>query len=302
MKTNLLIPLTLAGLIAGCGLFRPTFIYQEYDKIPNTKNQNTCKFMKDSVLVYAVFVDVDLYHPWTEFDIYSTMDSLKKATVWLEKQALAYSKPVHFECINYQDGGKLTIYEKSVKATLLSHEQSFTNKKRSTNKKWISWADAISKKAGKGLKYTPSTKISKRLRIINVQTLNQALRDKYQRENVSILFFVNGYLENHPSYTYNNHSNQFAEYSIITNKNPAVISHELLHLFGAVDLYPNMAYPSFNFKELEEKYPNEIMRIQHKEISKLVISPITAYFVGWQDSLDKPNTRLLLHKSNLTAY
>ena len=96
MKTKLSIFLILVFLLAACGLFKPTIIYQEYDKIPNTKNQNTCKLLKDSVLVYAVFVDTDIYHPWTEFDIESTMDSLKKASNWIQQQAGKYDKAVSF--------------------------------------------------------------------------------------------------------------------------------------------------------------------------------------------------------------
>ncbi|MDF3027537.1 MAG: hypothetical protein K0S23_1844 [Fluviicola sp.] len=300
MRTIISLSFILLLIVCSCVLFKPTIIYREYDKVPFSKNQNTCNVLKDSVLIYAIFVDTDIYHPWTEFDINTTMDSLEKATKWLQQKAADFSKPLHFECINYHNGGKLTIYEKTAKVSLGINGLFIKTKKKT--KQLISWSDGISRIAGKGLKYTPSTKISKRLRIMNVQTLNQALRDKFQRENVSILFFVNGYYENHPSYTFNSESNRFAEYSIITNKNPAMISHEILHLFGAVDLYPNNTYPNFNFKELEENYPNEIMRIQHKEISKLMISPISAYFVGWQDSLDKPNTRLLLHKTDLIAY
>lgn len=299
MKTIIILSAILLSIISSCGLFKPTIIYQEYDKVPFTKNQNTCNLLKDSILIYAVFVDTDIYHPWTEFDISTTIDSLKKATSWLEQEAGKYSKSVHFECVNYRDGGKLTVYERTARVSLGINGLFIKQKKV---KHLISWSDGIAKLAGKGLKYTPSSKISKRLKIVNVQSLNQALRDKYKRENACILFFVNGYYENHPSYTYNSESNRFAEYSIITNKNPAVISHEIIHQFGGVDLYPNGAYPNFNFKELEENYPNEIMRIQHKEISKLMISPISAYFVGWMDSLDKPNTRLLLHKSDLIAY
>jgi hypothetical protein len=300
MKTLITFTVILLSIVCSCGLFKTTVVYQEYDKVPLTKNQNTCNLLKDSILIYAVFVDTDIYHPWTEFDINTTMDSLNKATIWLQQKAKTYSKTLQFECINYHNGGKLTIYEKSAKVSLTMNGLFIKTEKK--NKRLISWSDGIAKIAGKALKYTPSTKISKRLKIVNIQTLNQALRDKFHKENVSILFFVNGYYGNHPSYTFNSESNRFAEYSIITNKNPAVICHEILHLFGAVDLYPNTAYPNFNFNELEQTYPNEIMRVQHKEIAKLIISPITAYFVGWQDSLDKPNTRLLLHKSNLTAY
>lgn len=66
-------------------------------------------------------------------------------------------------------------------------------------KKLSTWADDIAKYAGKGTKYKPSTKIAERLRIHNVMTLTLALRDKLKRENVAIMFFVNGFMEGHPS-------------------------------------------------------------------------------------------------------
>tara|TARA_B110000093_G_scaffold25877_1_gene25015 strand:- start:19400 stop:19753 length:354 start_codon:yes stop_codon:yes gene_type:complete len=117
------------------------------------------------------------------------------------------------------------------------------------------------------------------------------------------MIFVNGFFHSLSSATYHaNYHGLGPEYSILTCKNPATIAHEFLHLFGAIDLYPNQMYPNFNFKELEEIYPNEIMRITHKNIDKLMLSPITKYYIGWQDALDKPNTRLLYHKARVFEY
>ena len=92
------------------------------------------------------------------------------------------------------------------------------------------------------------------------------------------------------------------EYTVMTNKNPAIIAHEFLHLFGALDLYPHDVHPTFNYAELEETYPDEIMRIQHKEINRLMLSPITKYYIGWQTSLDKENTRMLYHLYDVIEY
>ena len=100
------------------------------------------------------------------------------------------------------------------------------------------------------------------------------------------MIFVNGFFHSLSSATYHaNYHGLGPEYSILTCKNPATIAHEFLHLFGAIDLYPN-----------------EIMRITHKNIDKLMLSPITKYYIGWQDALDKPNTRLLYHKARVFEY
>ena len=93
-----------------------------------------------------------------------------------------------------------------------------------------------------------------------------------------------------------------AEYLIITNKSAPIIAHKFLHLFGAIDLYPNSNYPNFNYKELNEAYPNEIMNVQHKDMQELSLSPISCYYLGWQDTLPKFDTDMLFHKYTLPEY
>jgi len=257
--------------------------------------------LKDSVALYAIFVDVGIYHPWTEFDIKSAQDSIRKACDWIENEASIKSIQLKIGTSFHRQSNRSTIYEKSAK-TALSINGLRGNQQKSY-KKLTPWADAIASYAGRGLKYKASNGIHQKFKINSIQNLNLALRDQMKMENVAIMFFVNGYYENDPSISfYTNTAGQNVEYSIITTKNPAVIAHEFFHLFGAVDLYQNMNYPNFNFEELDKKFPNEIMNIQHKEIDKLNVSPITSYFLGWQDTLDHANTRLLFHKLNVLEY
>jgi hypothetical protein len=299
-KTFILI--VLFAIVTSCGLFSRVYIVYPYDVLPNTRNHNTCKELKDSVIIYAIFVDVDIYHPWTEFDIASTKDSIAKATLWIENRAQEFNRHVYIKTVHHEQGKKLSIYEKSAKVYPLA-VNGLTIKSKRKYKNLRTWANGISRYAGKSIDYKSSNQIHKRLKIESVQELNLALRDKFQNENVAIMFFVNGYYENHPSLSFNtNTTTQKVEYSIITNKNPSVIAHEFLHLFGAVDLYQNMNYPNFNYAEINENYPNEIMNIQYKDINHLMISPITAYFIGWQDSLDYKNNRLLFHKIKAPVY
>lgn len=289
-------------LLTACGIIGRQEIVLEYDKVPMTRNSNVCTHLNDTVILYAIFVDVGIYHPWTPFDIASATDSIQKAADWIAQQAKDRGKTLLIKPIIHKQGSKQTIYERSARTSLsLNGIQAVSNRSK---KKLGPWADNIAAYASRGIKYRASSKIHQRFRVRNVESLNLALRDKLKNNNVGIMFFVNGYYEKHASYSFNieNGPYQRVEYSIITDKNPAVIAHEFLHLFGAVDLYPHRAYPNFNFQELAENYPDEIMRIQHKHINKLMISPITEYFIGWRDTLDKPNTRLLLHKAWLPQY
>lgn len=289
----------LIAFLTSCGLFYNSYVVLPYDILPNTRNHNACKELKDSVILYAIFVDVDIYHPWTEFDIASVKDSIARASNWISNKGLDFNKKVVIQPIYHEQGNKLTIYEKAAKVNLSMNGLV----KKNNYKKLLPWSDAISKYAGKVINIKNDSKIHQRINIKSVETLNLALRNKFNTENVAIMFFVNGYYENHPSVSfYTGTELQKVEYSIITNKKTSVIAHEFLHLFGAVDLYQNMIYPNFNYAEIKENYPNEIMGIQYKDINNLMISPITAYFIGWQDSLDYKNNRLLFHKIMAPVY
>lgn len=78
---------------------------------------------------------------------------------------------------------------------------------------------------------------------------------------------------------------------------PAVYAHELLHLFGAPDLYENddPYYNDFSpsqYDYIESNYSNEIMYTTYDEYGYSVhdrvsndITAITAYYLGWIDEL-----------------
>lgn len=301
---KLLIPVLIVLLISACSLFgyRKYRVYQPYDKMPVSRNNGTCKELKDTVGLYAIFVDVGIYHPWTEFDIECVMDSIHASSDWIENQAKLSGKDVHIKVFQHKQNSKLTIKEKSAKTAL--HLNGLLPEYYKAYRRLSPWAQAISKYAGRGLKYRPSSKIAQRLKITDVNTFTMALRDKLELENVAVMFFVNGYMEGHPSYSFNVESGQYqqAEYSIITSHSKPVIAHEFLHLFGAVDLYANQNFPNFNYQELNEAYPNEIMYVQHKDIEDLMISPINRYFVGWQDTLAKSDNDMLFHKIAVPEY
>ena len=70
-------------------------------------------------------------------------------------------------------------------------------------------------------------------------------------------------------------------------------AHEMLHLFGAVDLYGDFI-GSDAAEALEHFYPNAMMSIVGSDMDMLGICPYTAYLIGWIDSIPEPFDRLLL--------
>lgn len=140
---------------------------------------------------------------------------------------------------------------------------------------------------------------------------SQALKAKYNLDNIIYLFFVN-YSEDAPAKNapfalgvYNQPLEYDYELCIVPAyylglfSAPAVIAHETLHLFGAPDWY---AYDYYNnnyrttmdtVSWFKDKYPDDIMVttkktidgeiIQLKDRIEATISPLTAYYIGWSD-------------------
>ena len=74
MKQSISIIL-LALFLVGC---------KNYHRIGTVRN-NVCKSLENKTVLYAVFVDSEGTHPWTEYDISSTLDSIQVSINWLKK-------------------------------------------------------------------------------------------------------------------------------------------------------------------------------------------------------------------------
>lgn len=129
-----------------------------------------------------------------------------------------------------------------------------------------------------------------------------AIRGKYGTDSIGFLFHVNKsglsstmvhYIQDGTKYFYEC-STLFSRYE----KKPegaSTYAHEILHLFGARDLYerslPDGILSSF-VRYVERKFPNDIMYSTYTMSGKQLkyrikneISRITAYFLGWRESI-----------------
>lgn len=66
---------------------------------------------------------------------------------------------------------------------------------------------------------------------------------------------------------------------------PAVYAHELLHAFGAKDLYEGTVTENGNLLA-EALFASDLMRYEPVEIYKSLIGPLTAKLIGWETWLD----------------
>ncbi|MCR4788001.1 MAG: hypothetical protein K5888_05420 [Lachnospiraceae bacterium] len=76
---------------------------------------------------------------------------------------------------------------------------------------------------------------------------------------------------------------------VYNNSDACEYAHEILHVFGAHDLYEGAEYTEDVVKYVKKTYPEEIMfdtGLKNGKIEK-EISPITAYHIGWVDKISE---------------
>ncbi len=67
--------------------------------------------------------------------------------------------------------------------------------------------------------------------------------------------------------------------SIMVPERPASFVHELLHIFGAEDLYK----PAARAHKAKMLYPNDVMLQSHRALEYVEIADYTAHGIGWTD-------------------
>ncbi len=149
-----------------------------------------------------------------------------------------------------------------------------------------------------------------------------SLLEKYDAGSIGFIYFMNasgtswcypyypypdepeyGYLEKAYIYLYD----EYDEY-----ETPATYAHEILHMFGAVDLYTRSKEDGVTkkvIKYVEDTYPRDIMYTVYDEYDESVydhipcdIGPITAYFIGFTAECDELDKFPGLKRKNKASY
>ena len=123
---------------------------------------------------------------------------------------------------------------------------------------------------------------------------------KYNSDNVFFMIVINkegrSYAISHNTQKDTAYFNEYAtiysydglstnpEKGWVCSGNSTTISHEILHLFGAIDLYD---LESETLALAKEYFPMDIMLIDSPMLHKLTISDLDAYLIGWKDTLDE---------------
>jgi hypothetical protein len=260
-----------------------------------TVNNNVCKRLNGHVVLYAIFVDTRYTLPWSSYDITSTLDSIKRAMKWIEAQAAASGIPLTIDIQYYQNKGMVPLKNDFPNRTLSG--TLFNPIVPIGIRKLDRWADALAKKAGRTMPADTSKIVNTKNKLSDRERLIARIRDLNKTDNVVLMYFVNNYYKQEMSVSIHTDSFTDIEYSIVSFKDPSVIAHEFLHIFGALDLYINPFQPKKSQrknKRAMKEFPNEIMAFAYRDISELNISPFTKYLIGWSNQLDDKYKNLVL--------
>ena len=214
----------IIGILIGLSIM--IFSFTSSDKNVQPRNNNVCKKLQGNVLIYLIFTQTKETYNWSEYDIQSTIDSIKIATKWLEERARENNIELKFMVDYFQGDSSKSVFLKL----------NGTPKKLITNDEGI---DEINKWTDKIIKIATKDKKSKERLIAN-------LRDQNRVESVGLFFLVNNYFKTDYSLSFNTETDANIEYSILSSKTPSIIAEEILHLFGAPYLY---LHPSTNNKK-----------------------------------------------------
>jgi len=259
--------------------------------------KNVCKDLKHDVLLYYIFIDNKSTSPWTEYDIQSTVDSVKVAIKWLQEQARLNNVPLKIKSDYFIGTDYATISKNLPQGSVL---KSVTEPNIKTGLFNInSWADGIAKRVGVTLNIPEKDGIRDIKTPRNKERLIAYLRDTYQVESVALIFMVNNYFKTDISIQINTFNTEDVEFAVVSYKYPSEIAHNFLHLYGAADMYQTpFRRNEKRIKQLQEFFPNEVMMDPYaKNISHLEISDYTKYLIGWKNDYNQTYENLFTDKA-----
>lgn len=211
-------------------------------------------------LIYSLFVDTPDAE-WTDRDKKKALKNLKIAKEYIEAEAKGYHKKVDL-VVDFEENEDLTGNAR-INFSLKDGED---------------YEEALDEEIAGWLED---------------QIDYEALTKEYKAKGIATIVFVN-----HKGSTYaicyDGVDNPQESLVMFAGEVPAVYAHEILHLFGAHDLYEDAEYTEEVCEYVKKAYPDEIMytvkdekgRLNSSEIQNQ-LSPVTAYHLGWVNYIEE---------------
>lgn len=227
---------------------------------PPSYGLGSAKYLEGTNLLYSLFVDTP-DSSWTQEEKENTLKMVGLATEYIEDAAAEYQKEAEF-IYDWQENDDL-IGQAEVDFSIRD-EVDFTD---DLNRALVTWKKEI----------------------VSYEDYMEA----YQVDGMAMLVFVNN---PGTSYTivFDGMDSQKESVILFAQEPLAVYAHEIMHLFGARDLYRGADYTREVTDYIASAYPTEIMYTVlgsdgSKYYDKIVneVSPITAYHLGWIDYVEE---------------
>lgn len=200
--------------------------------------------LKGNICMMAVFVSTP-QHPWTSSAFEKYSGTIHKAIAALNDEAQRWSVDLHAQWMYYECS--------------LTHE---ITKWPDTNVDWY-------RELMKDFFYTDT-----------MRELHAYLENKYDFDDTPFMFLFNS---DGRSYCYCYDNGWDEEFGVIHTQEPNLqkyaVIHELLHLYGAIDIYD---INSEGITAITDRYyPEAIMR----DSNCITVDGLNAYLIGWRDQM-----------------
>ncbi len=229
------------------------------------KGVGSASKLEGEVYVLSIFI-ASAEDDWTQKEKELMYNKQRIATTWLTKQAKLYKKNVSFKEGTFG-------YEKSIILKSIPSANATGNEK-------TDWIQSLLKKIG----YKSPLEFHNW--VLKNTTCKQSLVLVYANQTGNSYAF--------PFTADLNKQKYFVEGCLLYKKfndgqilYPSAIAHEMLHDFGAWDLYKNFMQPQDREDKARELYPNEIMLRISLDIDDLEINGLTAWLVGLTEKKEK---------------
>lgn len=211
-------------------------------------------------LIYSLFVDTPDAE-WTDRDKKKALKNLKIAKEYIEAEAKGYHKKVDL-VVDFEENEDLTGNAR-IHFSLKDGED---------------YEEALDEEIAGWLEE---------------QIDYEALTKEYKAKGIATIVFVN-HKGSAYAICYDGVDNPQESLVMFAGEVPAVYAHEILHLFGAHDLYEDAEYTEEVCEYVKKAYPDEIMytvkdekgRLNSSEIQNQ-LSPVTAYHLGWVNYIEE---------------
>ena len=208
-------------------------------------------------LVINVFID-DAESSWTDAEIKETLSRVNTALDFINSAAASYGSDFAASATNVTDSPRLTTVEK-----IPSEMENYIRIDL------LFGGTVYGSLAGYVAEYFDTEKLDNYCVLLHLNKDGRSYSLRCDIENYDWqLYTCERAVIYHP-----------ADVADIYYDHPAVYAHEILHLFGAYDLYGEFITAA-NDKAIDNYFKNDIMRTVGGDIDLLGVSPFTAYACG----------------------